>query len=130
MKREIQHPDKQVNTGAYSAAIEMDGWVWVSGQGPLDLNSGEVLRGSVEHETRVTLDNVRHILQSAACDLQDVVKCTVHLADIGAFDEFNAAYADFFRGCEPLPARTTVQSVLWGGIQVEIDAVARKKDVN
>jgi 2-iminobutanoate/2-iminopropanoate deaminase len=54
----------------------------------------------------------------------DVVKCTCHLSDINDFGRFNAVYRSFFSGV--LPARTTVQSVLGGGIKVEIDAVARK----
>jgi enamine deaminase RidA (YjgF/YER057c/UK114 family) len=54
--------------------------------------------------------------------MDDCVKTTVHLKDIADFDRFNAVYRTFFR--KPYPARTTVQSVLWGGILVEIDAVA------
>lgn len=123
-KREIKHPDKHVTTGAYSAGVEIAGWVWISGQGPLDLTTGEVQHGSIEDETRLTLSHVRQILKEAGCTLNDIVKCTVHLQDIADFERFNAAYREFFRDVHPLPARTTVQSVLWGGIKIEIDAVA------
>lgn len=123
MKTEIVHPEKKVATGAYSAGVTIDGWLYISGQGPLDLATGEVLHGSIEEETRTTLQHIGKILQEAGCSFDDVVKCTVHLSDIQLFDQFNAAYAEFFTGVRP--ARTTVQSVLWGGIQVEIDAVAR-----
>jgi 2-iminobutanoate/2-iminopropanoate deaminase len=58
--------------------------------------------------------------------LNDVVKCTVHLSDIHDFDSFNAVYREFFKSAAVLPARTTVQSVLWKDIKVEIDCVARK----
>ncbi|HZP81976.1 MAG TPA: RidA family protein [Chthonomonadaceae bacterium] len=126
-KREIKHPDKTVDTGAYSAGVEIEGWVYVSGQGPLDLRTGEVLHGSIEEETRHTLANVEKILRAADCSLADVVKCTVHLADIRDFDAFNRAYAAYFKDVRPLPARTTVQSTLWDGIKIEIDAVARKR---
>jgi 2-iminobutanoate/2-iminopropanoate deaminase len=126
-KREIKHPDKTVDTGAYSAGVESDGWVYVSGQGPLDLRTGEVLHGSIEEETRHTLANVEKILRAADCSLADVVKCTVHLTDIRDFDAFNRAYAAYFKDVRPLPARTTVQSTLWDGIKIEIDAVARKR---
>jgi 2-iminobutanoate/2-iminopropanoate deaminase len=125
-KTEIMHPDKQADTGAYSAGLEIEGWVYVSGQGPLDLKTGEVLHGTIEEETRITLAHVEKILNAAGCTLADVVKCTVHLADINEFSRFNAAYRAFFGENRPLPTRTTVQSVLIGGIKVEIDAVAKK----
>lgn len=122
-KKEIQHPDKQVSTGAYSAGILMDGWLFISGQGPLDLSTGEVIRGTIEEETLLTLSHIRKIIEAAGGSIDDIVKCTVHLSDIQDFDRYNAAYASFFTGVKP--ARTTVQSVLCDGIKIEIDAVAR-----
>jgi 2-iminobutanoate/2-iminopropanoate deaminase len=125
-KREIKHPDKEKSTGAYSSAVEIDGWVYVSGQGPVDPKTAQPVRGSIEDETLYTLNQVRRILEAAGCTLNDVVKSTVHLADIEEFDRYNTVYKDFFKGVAELPARTTVQSVLWNGIKVEIDVVARK----
>jgi 2-iminobutanoate/2-iminopropanoate deaminase len=125
MKTEIKHPDKKVSTGAYSAGVLIDGWLYVSGQGPLDLATGEVVRGTIEEETRLTLSHVGKVLQAAGMTFDDVVKCTCHLADINDFGRFNTVYREFFKGV--LPARTTVQSVLGDGIKVEIDAVARKQ---
>ena len=66
------------------------------------------------------------ILKAAGCTMNDVVKSTVHLSDINEFDRFNGVYRAFFKDVAILPARTTVQSVLWSGIKVEIDVVARK----
>jgi len=123
-KHEIKHPDKLVATGSYSAGVEVDGWLFISGQGPLDLRSGEVVRGSIEDETRLTLSHIAKILAAAGYSLEDVVKCTCHLADIRDFAGFDRAYSEFFSGIRP--ARTTVQSVLWNGMKVEIDAIARK----
>ncbi|MGH7995779.1 MAG: RidA family protein [Opitutaceae bacterium] len=125
MKNPIDHPDKLVSTGAYSAAVEIDGWVYVSGQGPLDLKTGQVLAGTIEEETRVTLRHIGKILAEAGCTFDDVVRCGCHLADIRDFPQFNKAYAEFFR--PPYPARTTVQSGLAGGIKVEIDCIARRR---
>ena len=122
-KTEIKHPDKQVSTGAYSAGVLMDGWLYVSGQGPLNLKTGEVVRGTIEEETRLTLEHVGKVLAAADCSFDDVVKCACHLSDIQDFDRFNTVYAEFFKGVKP--ARTTVQSGLGGGIKVEIDAVAK-----
>jgi 2-iminobutanoate/2-iminopropanoate deaminase len=120
---EIRHPDKAVATGAYSAGVVMDGWLFISGQGPLDMKTGKVVAGSIEEETRLVLTHIGKILNEAGCGFDDVVKCTCHIADIREFDGFNRAYSEFFTGVRP--ARTTVQSVLWGGIKVEIDAIAR-----
>lgn len=125
-KREIKHPEKEKSTGAYSAAVEVDGWVYVSGQGPVDPKTAQPVRGSIEDETLYTLNQVKKILEAAGCTLNDVVKSTVHLADMEDFDRYNAVYKNFFKDAPVLPARTTVQSGLWNSIKVEIDVVARR----
>ncbi len=123
-KTEILHPDKKVSTGAYSAGVLIDGWLYISGQGPLNLDTGEVIRGTIEEETRLTLEHIGKVLDAAGMTFDDVVKCTCHLSDIHDFSRFNSVYRGFFSGI--LPARTTVQNVLGDGIKVEIDAIARK----
>ncbi|RYZ94166.1 MAG: RidA family protein [Sphingobacteriaceae bacterium] len=122
-KVEIKHPDKTADTGAYSAGVFIDGWLYVSGQGPLNLVRGEVVTGSIEEETLLTLSHIDKIITAAGGTINDVVKCTVHLADIADFERFNTTYASFFKGVKP--ARTTVQSVLSDGIKIEIDAIAK-----
>ena len=124
-KTEIKHPDKSVSTGAYSAGVLIDGWLYVSGQGPLNLSTGEVIHGTIEEETLLTLSHVKKIVEEAGGSIDDIVKCTVHLSDINDFHRYNAVYASFFPGIKP--ARTTVQSVLSDGIKIEIDAVAKLK---
>lgn len=121
-KIEIKHPDKAADTGAYSAGIVAGGFLFISGQGPLDLSTGEVIRGTIEEETLHTLSHIKKIIEAAGVTVDDIVKCTVHLSDINDFDRYNAAYASFFTGIKP--ARTTVQSVLFDGIKIEIDAIA------
>jgi 2-iminobutanoate/2-iminopropanoate deaminase len=125
-KQEIKHPDKTVDTGAYSAGIFVDGWLFISGQGPLDLATGKVMKGTIEEETKLTLSHIKKIIEAAGGSMDDIVKCTVHLSDINDFERYNAAYSSFFSGLKP--ARTTVQSVLSDGIKVEIDAIARIKN--
>jgi 2-iminobutanoate/2-iminopropanoate deaminase len=122
-KRVINHPDKEASDSPYSAGVLIDGWLYISGQGPLDMRTGQVVQGTIEEETRLTLNHILKILQAAGGSTEDVVKCTCHLRDVADFDRFNAVYKEFFSGIRP--ARTTVQSVLWGGIKIEIDAVAR-----
>ena len=80
--------------------------------------------GTIEEQTELTLKNVEAILAAAGCTMDDVVKSTVHLRKIDDFAQFNEVYARAFG--DPKPARTTVQSVLWGGILVEIDVIAVK----
>ncbi|WP_119081231.1 RidA family protein [Chitinophaga alhagiae] len=125
MIQEIFHPAKKVSTGAYSAGLLIDGWLFVSGQGPVDLSTGGILRGSIEEETAATLNNIKKIVEEAGGRMEDIVKCTVHLSDIVDFDRYDVAYASFFSAVKP--ARTTVQSVLSDGIKIEIDAIAKIK---
>ncbi|ULQ52104.1 RidA family protein [Flavihumibacter fluvii] len=125
MKKEIRHPDKQSHTGSYSAGVIAGDFLFISGQGPLDLASGQVVRGTIEEETLLTLSHIKKIIEAAGASTDNIVKCTVHLKDINDFDRYDKAYASFFSGI--LPARTTVQSVLWDGIKVEIDAIVYLK---
>ncbi len=76
-KLQIRHPEKSVSTGAYSDAVWMDGWLYISGQGPLDLATGKVVRGTIEEETLLTLSHIKKILEAAGGRVEDIVKCTV-----------------------------------------------------
>ncbi len=109
--------------GPYSPAIRAGGFVFVSGQGPVDPRSGEVFRGDIGQQTRMVLGNIRDILTAAGSSLNKVVKTNVYLADIADFAAMNEVYATFFP-TEP-PARTTIQAAaLPLGIGVEIDVIA------
>ena len=119
----VKHPDKTATTGNYSAGLVCDGWLFVSGHASQNLKTGEVISGTTAEETTRTLASIGKVLNEAGCTFDDVVKCTCHLARIEDFDEFDQAYAKFFPGVPP--ARTTVQSALWGGLKVEIDCIAR-----
>jgi 2-iminobutanoate/2-iminopropanoate deaminase len=122
-KTAVQHPDKSANTGAYSAAVICDGWLYVSGHASLNLRTGEVIRGTIQQETNHTLSSIGKVLKEAGCSFDDVVKCTCYLARIEDFNEFDSEYRKFFSGV--LPARSTVQAGLGDGIKIEIDAIAR-----
>jgi 2-iminobutanoate/2-iminopropanoate deaminase len=100
----------------------VNGFLFVSGQGPLDLSTGAVVQGTIEEETLLTLSHVQKIVEAAGGTVDSIVKCTVHLSDIGDFERYDLAYGSFFKGIRP--ARTTVQSVLSDGIKIEIDAIA------
>ncbi|MCP5529428.1 MAG: RidA family protein [Opitutaceae bacterium] len=122
-KKEIKHPEKEFTHGLFSAGVLIDGWLYVSGQGPLDMKTGVGLIGTIEEETVLTLKNLELILKNAGVDRDHVVRCTCYLSDMKYFEGFNRIYGEFFTGIRP--ARTTVQAGLMKGIKVEIDAVAR-----
>ncbi|WP_114748449.1 RidA family protein [Pleomorphovibrio marinus] len=121
----IIHPKRDANfvTGAYSDAVLVDGFLFVSGQASVDFETSQFVLGTIEEETRRTLDNIKAIVETAGASMDDIVKCGVHLADIQEFDRYNEVYASYFTKVKP--ARITVQSVLAEGIKVEIDCIVR-----
>lgn len=124
-KQKIIHPDRDENfvTGAYSDGVIAGGFLFVSGQAAVDFNTSQFVLGTIEEETKRTLDNIKAIVEAAGVTMDDVVKTTVHIKEIDEFDRFNAVYGTYFTGIRP--ARTTVQSVLAEGIRVEIDCIVK-----
>lgn len=121
--KQAKYPaDTRPTTSPYTPAIVVGDQVFVSGQGPMAPATGQIAGATLEEQVELTLQNLRRVLDAAGCTTADVVKVTAYLADIGDFDRYNAVYRKHFP--EPRPARTTVQAVLWGGILVEIDAIA------
>ena len=122
-KIHIKHPERSPEfiTGAYSDAVQVGEFLFVSGQAAVDFKSSTFVLGTIEEETTRTLDNVKAIIEAAGGTMENIVKCTVHLSDINDFNKYNAVYAEYFNDVKP--ARTTVQSVLAEGIKVEIDAI-------
>jgi 2-iminobutanoate/2-iminopropanoate deaminase len=123
-KEKVAHPQRSsdFDTGAYSDGVRINDLLFVSGQAPVDFGTSKFVLGTIEEETTLTLNNIKAIVEAAGATMDDIVKCTVHLADINDFDRYNKVYATYFKGIKP--ARTTVQSVLAEGIKVEIDAIA------
>lgn len=124
-KQKIVHPDRQAgfDTGAYSDGVIVNGFLFVSGQAAVDFRTSQFVLGTIEEETKRTMDNLKAIIETAGATMDDVVKCTAHLADINDFDRYNNVYATYFTGIKP--ARTTVQSVLAEGLKVEIDCIVK-----
>ncbi|MBL3538662.1 RidA family protein [Aminivibrio sp.] len=123
MKKHPVHPaSSPVPAGAYTPGLVAGGFVFVSGQTAEKPGSSELVEGDVKVQTRQVMENIRGILEAAGCSLDDVVKVTVHLADVRDFDGYNEVYREFFT--VPYPVRTTVQSVIPGGSLVEIDVIA------
>ena len=109
--------------GPYSQAVEAGGFLFVSGQIPIDPASGELVQGGIQAETRQVLNNLRAILEAAGSSLEKVVKTTLYIADMDAFGTINAIYAEYFE-TQP-PARACVEVArLPKDVQIEIEAVA------
>ncbi len=110
--------------GPYSQAVVVDAWIYVSGQIPLDPETGEQETGSVAEQTHRVFKNLRAVLEEAGGGLLTVVKTTVFLSDMQTFQEMNGVYAEYFG--DHRPARSTVEAAgLPKGVDVEIDAIAR-----
>lgn len=111
--------------GPYNQAVIAGGWLYCSGQIPLDPASGTMVGdGDVEVETRQVLRNLKAVLQEAGTDPSHVVRTTVFLVDLGDFQAVNAIYAEMF-GEGVSPARACVQvAALPKGSKVEIDCIA------
>ncbi|MBQ4278030.1 MAG: RidA family protein [Bacteroidaceae bacterium] len=111
--------------GPYSQGIEASGFVYVSGQLPIDPSTGEFAEGGIQAEARQSLTNIRNILAEAGLGMQNVVKVTVLLADIKNFAAVNEVYAEFFEA--PYPARSAFAvAALPKGANIEIEAIAAK----
>jgi 2-iminobutanoate/2-iminopropanoate deaminase len=108
---------------AYSQAIQSGSLLFLAGQIPIDPVSGELVSSSITLETDRIMQNLSAVLSAAGASLDNVVKTTVYLTQMGDFAEFNAAYAKYFPSAPP--ARTTVGvAALPRGVRIEIEAIA------
>lgn len=120
---EIVTDDAPASIGPFSQAVRDGETVYVSGQGPIDPATDEIVDGDIGAQTERTLANVDAILQAAGGSLDDVVKVTVFLTDMSTYDAVNEVYADRFSA--PYPARSAVEVAdLPVDIGVEIEVVA------
>jgi 2-iminobutanoate/2-iminopropanoate deaminase len=109
--------------GPYSQAIKANGFIFASGQIPLDPATMRIVEGDIEEQTGRVLDNLKAVLEAAGSSLDRVIKTTVYLADMGEFAAMNEIYARYFGATKP--ARATVQVArLPRDVKVEIDVVA------
>ena len=123
MRQRIQTENAPAAIGPYSQAIKANGFVFVSGQIPIDPQTGEFVEGGISEQTARVLKNLSAVLEAAGSSLDQVVKTTVFLADMKEFSGMNEVYANFFPG--PPPARATVAAAgLPRDARVEIEAVA------
>lgn len=111
--------------GPYSPAVIAGDFIYVSGQGPVDPVTDKMSFGDIQHETRITLNNIKRILSAAGATFSNVVRCGVFLRDGNDFAAMNEVYTEFFG--DQRPARTTVAVAFADPtMKVEIDCVAYK----
>jgi 2-iminobutanoate/2-iminopropanoate deaminase len=109
--------------GPYSPGLAVGEWIFLSGQGGFDPETGKIISDDIAEQVEQTFRNIEVLLEAAGASLDDVVSCLVHLADLSQFGDFNAIYEKKFQGIKPV--RTTVRADLVAGMLVEITAVAR-----
>jgi 2-iminobutanoate/2-iminopropanoate deaminase len=124
-KKIIKTADAPQAIGPYSQAVEANGFVFISGQIPIDPKTGSVVQTDIKDQTRLVLDNAKAILIAAGCDMQDVVKAVVYLRNMPDFASVNEVYGGYFPSNPP--ARATVEvSRLPKDVAVEMDFIAWK----
>jgi len=123
MKALISSDKVPAPPGPYSPGLTVDEWIFLSGQGGFDPNTGKVVSDDLTEQTEQTFANIETVLEAAGASLDDIISCLVHLVDLDDFPAFNAVYAQKFTGVKPV--RTTVRADLVAGLLVEITVVAR-----
>jgi 2-iminobutanoate/2-iminopropanoate deaminase len=122
--RTVHTDDAPAAIGPYSQAVVVDGWVYCSGQIPIDPATGELVGGDIGRQTEQSLTNLGRVLEAAGASFGSVVKTTVFLSDMNDFAGMNEVYAGFFG--DHRPARAAVQAAaLPKSCDVEIECVAR-----
>jgi len=111
--------------GPYSQGIKAKGFVFCSGQIPINPKTGELITGSLTEQTRQCLSNIKGVIEAAGSSMNKIVKCTVFLRDMDDFAEMNAEYTKWFSN--PAPARAAVQVArLPKDVGIEIEAIAEQ----
>ncbi|OGQ89197.1 MAG: hypothetical protein A2289_04260 [Deltaproteobacteria bacterium RIFOXYA12_FULL_58_15] len=119
--------------GPYSQAVRVKQpgeMLFVSGQIPIEVPSGDVFKGDIKRQAEIALTHVKNIVLDAKFSMDEVVKCTIFMTNLGDFDKVNQVYEKMFVG-QMLPARAAVQvSALPKGVDVEVEAIAVKRGVS
>jgi 2-iminobutanoate/2-iminopropanoate deaminase len=117
----IQSKRGEPPQGAYSQGWRAGDFIFVTGTGPIDAQTNQIVGDTIEQQTEKTIENLSAILEADGASLADVVKVTVHLSDTSLFARYNAVYARRFS--RPYPVRTTVGSAIQS-LMIEIDCIA------
>jgi 2-iminobutanoate/2-iminopropanoate deaminase len=124
MIERISPPGVAAPRGPYSPAVRAGGFIYVSGQVPVDPLTNQAVTGDVKAETRQVLSNIQRILEGCGASMADVVKCCVFLTDVKDFAAMNEVYTEFFGNAKPARTTIAVAALPLPSAKVEIDAVA------
>ena len=125
MKKVIHTDNAPKAIGPYSQAIEAGGMLFVSGQIPINPQTGELSNGTIQEQTKLVMDNIGAILKAAGLAYENIVKTTCLLADISDFAEMNKVYAEYFKENPPARSAFAVKD-LPKGARLEIEVMAAK----
>ena len=123
-KKEIIRTEKApAAVGPYSIAVRFGNMIYLSGQIPINPETGELVGGEIEQQAHQSLTNIKNVLEAAGSSLEHTLKCTVFLKNMADFSRMNAVYAEYFK-VDP-PARSAVEvAALPKGADIEIEAIA------
>lgn len=121
----LQPADQPKPKGHYSPGIEHNGFIFVSGQLPMSLDTREPFTGSIEEQTELALRNVEAVLKEAGCTLRDVVQFTIYVSDMELWGAVNETYARIMGDHRPARAMIPVKDLHFG-TKIEIQAIAAK----
>ena len=124
VKHHESHEESRKNV-PFSDVVQVNNLYFLTGQIGKDHKNGKIVEGGIEAETKQALENIKAVLNYHNLEMEDVVKCTVILADINDFSKMNVIYRSFFK--ENLPARTTFAANLVAGAKIEIEVIAARK---
>jgi 2-iminobutanoate/2-iminopropanoate deaminase len=123
MKKIISTSDAPAALGPYSQAVRVGSTIYCAGQVPLDPKSGQIVSGGVDVQTRRVMENITAVLKAENLSMDNIVKTTIFLMDLGDFQTVNEIYGSYFQ--QQPPARSTVQVAgLPKGARVEIEVIA------
>ena len=125
--KKVQVKETPAPKGHYSQAVASNGFIFVSGQLPMNLETGEIESGSIEAQTELALRNVERILTASGSDLNSVVQMTIYISDIELWGKVNEAYARVLGEHKPARAIVPVKDLHFG-TKIEIQAIAAVKD--
>jgi 2-iminobutanoate/2-iminopropanoate deaminase len=128
MKKIINTTNAPAPVGPYNQAVLVDGTLYMSGQVAIDINTKELLKGSIEEETEKVMQNIKAVLEEVNFTFENVIKTTIFITDMNNFRKVNKSYGSFFNEATA-PARETVEvSALPLDARVEISVIAKKLD--
>jgi len=124
MKKKVMQTEKAPRAiGPYSQAIRAENFLFLSGQIPLDPKTGELVRGDIRQQTQQVLENIKGVLESQKLGMEDVVKVTIFLKNIGDFNQVNEVYGTYFPSFPP--ARSTIGvAALPRDADIDIETIA------